>query len=127
MRTVSSIRRPARRLLACATVFLALLQAVALLGSAARAHAASGPGLSASALCAAARDSGDRPIAHHIGEHHCVLCSDRDAEPPAVAPAAAPMLVRPDGVASIGARALSPRAPPLGWASSWSSRAPPSA
>ena len=92
----------------------------------ARAHGAAAPGLSASALCAAARDSDGAPVTHHIGEHHCVLCSDRDAEPAALAPAAAPVALRPDGVASIGARALSPRAPPLGWASSWSSRAPPS-
>ncbi|HEY8065548.1 MAG TPA: DUF2946 family protein [Methylosinus sp.] len=126
MRTVSSMRGTARRLLACATVFLALLQAVALLGSMARAHGAASAGLSSSELCAAARDSDGAPIAHHIGEHHCVLCSDRTAEPPALAPATAPVGLRPDGVASIGARALSPRAPPLGWASSWSSRAPPS-
>ncbi|TDX60610.1 hypothetical protein EDE12_11951 [Methylosinus sp. sav-2] len=123
------MRRPARRLLACATVILALLQAVALFGSIARAHGDVGfsSALSASALCAAARDSDGTPLAHHAGEHHCVLCSDRGAEPPALAPIAAPLSLRPDGVASIGARALSPRAPPLGWASSWSSRAPPSA
>ncbi|WP_166143447.1 hypothetical protein [Methylosinus sp. RM1] len=121
------MRRQPRRLLACATVFLALLQAVALFGSMARAHGSAGPGLSASSLCAAIRDSDGRPIAHHIGEHHCVLCTDRSVEPPALAPIAAPLPLRPDGVASIGARALSPRAPPLGWASSWSSRAPPSA
>ncbi|WP_157235074.1 hypothetical protein [Methylosinus sp. LW4] len=122
------MRRPARRLLACATVILALLQAIALLGATARAHGAIGlsPTLSADALCAAARDGDGAPLAHHAGEHHCVLCSDRGAEPPAIAPIAAPLLPPPNGVASIGARGLSPRAPPLGWASSWSSRAPPS-
>jgi hypothetical protein len=125
MRAFSSKSCAARRLLACATVALAILQAVALLGSTARLSGTLAAGLSAGELCAAARDADGAPIAHHSGEHHCVLCPDKDAPPAAVEPAAALLSLRRTVTGGLGARVFSPRAPPLGFASAWSSRAPP--
>jgi hypothetical protein len=122
----SSMRRPARRLLACATVALAILQAIVLIGSATHASGADASEPSAREFCAARGDANSAPLPHHSGEHHCVLCSDKDAQPPAVEPAAAFSPPRRVAAARLGDGASSPRAPPPGWASSWSSRAPPS-
>ncbi|MBY6241141.1 hypothetical protein [Methylosinus sp. Sm6] len=113
-----------RRLIAGAAAFLFALQALALVGAAAaRAGALFGAGVSET-RCAGARE--DAPLTRHGVEDHCLQCASREAPAPAVEPTKTKIF------APLGARgsvwttnANSPRAPPLGWASSWSSRAPP--
>jgi hypothetical protein len=114
----------ARLLVAGAAALLFALQALAFVGAAAaRGDGASGAGVSES-RCDGARD--DAPITRHAADDHCLQCASREAPAPAVEPSKtrvfAPLAVHGPLWSN---NANSPRAPPLGWASSWSSRAPP--
>ncbi|ATQ66822.1 MULTISPECIES: hypothetical protein [Methylosinus] len=125
MRKLLSPRPMARRLVAGAAALLFALQALALVGAAAaRASGAFGAGVSAT-RCVGASD--DAPITRHGAEDHCLQCASRETPGPAAVEPSKTRVFVPFGVRwSIWSRdADSARAPPLGWASSWSSRAPP--
>lgn len=114
----------ARRLVAGAAALLFALQALAFVGAAAaRVGGIFGVGASET-RCAGERD--DAPTTRHGADDHCVQCASREAPAPAVEPSKtqvfAPLAIRGSLWSN---NANSPRAPPLGWASSWSSRAPP--
>jgi hypothetical protein len=121
MRKLISPRPMARRLVAGAAAFLFALQALAFVGVAA---ARVGGVFVDETRCAGARD--DAPIPRHDSDDHCLQCASREAPAPAVEPSKTQVFVPFSVFGSIRPEdAISPRAPPLGWASSWSSRAPP--
>lgn len=74
------------------------------------------------------RDGGDAPPAEREHAPCCILCiAGRDAPPLAVAPATEPAFAQLASslVPLAYGWAPPPEGGPLGWASSWSSRAPP--
>lgn len=134
-KVLATAKKSARELIACTVACLFLFQA--LVSGAQIAHdsvAADGAQTSvlvASAFCDAGadtRDDGRAPAQHH--RQHCALCgvANRDALLHAVALVATIAVLavpRSDAApVSFAHGELSP--PPLGWTSSWSSRAPPS-
>lgn len=134
-------RRPAqgyiRDLIAGVVAFSLFLQVLGLMVSPNRpslslggdvAPAASSFGL----ICdGGAHDGGKTPAQQHHGQQHCALCcfGNRDFVHQSVALIATVIVLIPPTTQDARARApdleeLAP--PPLGWISSWSSRAPPS-
>ncbi|WP_400767860.1 hypothetical protein [Methylosinus sporium] len=90
-----------------------------------RAHDASAAGVSASAYCEPHRDGA--PPAEREHAPCCILCvSGRDLPSLAEPPSEEPILAPPVAFAFVAyASTAPPRRVPVGWASSWSSRAPP--
>ncbi len=126
-------RGAARGLFAGAVACLLFLQALAFVFSANGriAFASGGVGASivlASEICHAAPDGGKAP-APHSHHHHCALCAigkHQNAVDASVILASVIVMLTPrsnDALAWFAHDELAP--PPLGWTSSWSSRAPP--
>lgn len=126
MRKTPAPQRMARRLVAGAAAFLLALQALVLIGAAfSRVDATPGSGVFETRCAGGARD--DAPITRHGAEDHCLQCVSREEPPLAIAPATTPVFIPHCVQGPVRPRETrSPRAPPLGWASTWSARAPPS-
>ncbi|HEY8066263.1 MAG TPA: hypothetical protein VIF40_16290 [Methylosinus sp.] len=119
---------PVARRMFVSTLALCLFALQALFTAAiARAHApADAPGVSASAYCEPHRDGA--PPAERDHSPCCILCvAGRDAPPLAAPEGQEPAFAFPvfSTVPLARGRAAPAEREPVGWASSWSSRAPP--
>jgi hypothetical protein len=93
-----------------------------------RTQHAGAPAIAAASYCEPQRDHGAPPLDEH--SPCCVLCATGRDEPPAlVDELIAPLFDAPDVAAFSLADGWGdpPDGRPIGWASSWSSRAPPAA